>query len=65
MTLANEDAQAADPAIQNFLALLSADMTTRPVALEPLSMEWLREARDLVTTVSVDLDAPLDPSDDR
>ena len=65
MTLANEDAPASDPAIQNFLAFLAADMTTRPEALEPLSMEWLREARGLVRDVSVDLDAPLDPSDDR
>jgi antitoxin PrlF len=64
VTLAKKEVEATDPVIQNFLAFLAADMVARPEALQPVSMEWLRESQDLVKDVSVDLDAPLDPSDE-
>lgn len=65
VTLAKRDVEASDPVIQNFLAFLAADMTARPEALQPVSMAWLKEAQNLVKDVVVDLDAPLDPSDEK
>jgi antitoxin PrlF len=52
--------QEEDPALGPFLALLERDMRDRPDVISPLDADLLERARELVSGVEVDLDAPLD-----
>lgn len=55
-----------DEALQPFLKLLEQHIKKEPEALKPVTRQWADELSDLVSDISVDLDAHLpEDSDER
>ncbi|MCP9841510.1 type II toxin-antitoxin system PrlF family antitoxin [Synechococcus sp. J7-Johnson] len=53
-----------DPALAPFLALLAGDIAAHPERLRPVNADLAARLNDLVGSIEVDLDAPLDEEED-
>jgi antitoxin PrlF len=53
-----------DPVLGQFLGFLTKDIQARPGHIQAISPAWLKRMKSLVQGVKVNLDAPLDPSDE-
>lgn len=60
VTVHRADAENDDPAIDDFLAFLAADVKHRPQALTALSPALAERIAGLTKEIAVDLDAPID-----
>lgn len=54
----------ADPVIDSFLAFLSVDMKNNPQRIQLLSQDLYTQAKELVGSLDLDLDAPLPEGDE-
>ncbi len=64
ITVAKKEAVNEDPVIGQFLSFLAADMMARPMALRPVTADWLAGLQYLVKDVPIDLDAALSADDE-
>ncbi|KNC11210.1 hypothetical protein AC791_04575 [Klebsiella sp. RIT-PI-d] len=59
--LENEDIS--DPVMDKFLSFLEQDMTENPAHIVPLTPVLMQSARELISDIDIDLDAPLEGDD--